>query len=628
MYINPIELLELQNYTAQEIDSSLIKKTKRKLFADIDLSDDGLFDYKGVSLTKTDCEATIEDLKNPDYAEFYLYLAISNQPLNDFLVNGDESLFSKLSQESIYKLPEFINFISPYFAPRFDKALFSAFKDKNYATTQNILRTQNLINIADKNTAFKSISIAIADNIREIEDITSKIKNKETKWTSNTISGLLRWVNIWVPVNILNILPQYFQSQINKTAAALNQLQLAIWDNIYNSSVCQQILDILLSLNIESVSKQIFEKNYDIVKKADEKKHFDKLISLLDSFESKSKTIVNARELIYQAKPYLFNIKAISHGNDNTYISLSTRVAFVAQDFVIEEVNKEQSSDNSIQRILGYATLKSVLKNAWEVIQLIGSLDLQDDFRTNRYNPNKETLQDICSKLSVATPQLVLGKMPQCNFVILDSEITHTNNGNLPITNPFIRGDIRYIGLNLKVEALGNQTVKFSLKYIQPNGTIKTGTSSPAGFSFAEDKIINVNTKLISLSGWGNAEKNTYVVGTHHIEVWIDGCMIYIKSFVVDFSPEEKRENAKRETERREQERIEAEKRKEQARIAEQKEKEKKVRTVCLWIMGIFIALAVIFAIWGTEGLEVVGGIVGFIAFFGFIGWIQNATKR
>jgi uncharacterized membrane protein len=91
---------------------------------------------------------------------------------------------------------------------------------------------------------------------------------------------------------------------------------------------------------------------------------------------------------------------------------------------------------------------------------------------------------------------------------------------------------------------------------------------------------------------------------------------------------EEKRENAKREAEKRERERIEAEKRKEQARIAEQKEKEKKVRTVCLWIMGIFIALAVIFAIWGTEGLGVVGGIVGFFAFFGFIGWIQNATKR
>jgi hypothetical protein len=573
IFINPIETLELQDYLAQEIGSSLIKKAKRKLFADIDLSDDGLFDYKGVSLTKTDCEAAIDYLENPNYVEFFLYLVNDNQPLNDFLANGNERFFSKLSQESIYKLPEFVHFISPYFAPHFDKALFSAFKNKNFVKTQNILRTQYLINIADKNTAFKSISIAIADNIREIEDITSKIKNKETKWTSNTISGLLRWVNMWVPVNILNLLPQYFQSQINKTAAALNQLQLAIWDNLYNPSVCRQILDILLSLNIESVSKQTFEKNYDIVRKVDEKKHFDKLISLLNSFESKAKTIANAKELIYQAKTYLFNIKAISQGNDNIYISLSTRVASVAQHFVIEEVNNSQSSNNKFDSILGFPTLKGVLKNAWEVTQLIGALDLQDDFRTNHYNPNKETLQDICRKLDVATPQLVLDKMPQYNFVIIDGEIKHTNKDSksLPTTNPFIRGDVRYIGLNLKIEVFEYQSVKFDLKYIQSNGTVNRGTSSPTGYTISSDKTLNTNTQFISFAGWGNSEKGTYEVGTHHIEVWVDNCMIYRKSFVVDFSPEEKRENAKRETERRERERVVAENRTEQAKIADLK---------------------------------------------------------
>jgi hypothetical protein len=624
-YINPIEILELQNYYVADIDSSMIKKAKRKLFADIDLSDEGLFDYKGISLTKTDCEKAIDDLKNPDYVEFYLYLANSNQPLNDFLVNGNEGFFSKISQESIYKLSEFVNFISPYLAPRFDKVLLKIFAEfetniADIVKTKRLLQIQNLIQSTDINTAFKSLSVEIANRINQVEKITREINNETTDYTDDDIDEVESLVRNLFPVSFLNYLPTYFQSQINKIAEAINFLQKAIWDNLHNPYVCRQLLEHLLALNIESVSKQTFENNYEIVKKAENnKQHIDKLFTLLNSFDDKAKTIANARELIYQAKTYLFNIKAISQNEDSIYISLSTRVASVAQDFVIEGVNKKQSSDNlsSIEKKLGFSTLKSVLTNAWEVTQLIGSLDLQEDFRTNRYNPNKETLQNICIKLSVATPQLVTGKMPQCNFIILDSEISHTNNGNLPVTNPFIRGNIRYIGLNLKVEVFGNQSVKFSLKYIQPNGTIKTGTSSPAGFSFAEDKIINVNTKLITLSGWGNAEKSTYVVGTHHIEVWIDNCMIYRRSFVVDWSPEEKMENAKQEAERRERERIEAE-----------KEKERKVRTVCLWIMGIFIALAVIFAIWGTKGFEVVGGIVGFIAFFSFIGWIQNATKR
>ncbi len=634
--INPIEILELQNYTAQEIDNLLIKKAKRKLFVDIDLSDDGLFHYKGVSLTKTDCEAAIDSLGNPDYVDFYLYLANSNKPLNDFLVNGDESFFTKISHDSIYKLPEFVNFISPYFAPRFDKALFKAFKSRNITTTRNILQTQDLTNITDRNTAFKSTSLAIAHNIKKIENITDKIKINETSWTATSIPGLLPHIKNWAPVNILNILPQYFQSQINKTAAAINRLQLAIWDNLYNPSVCRQLLELLLALNIDSVSKRTFEENFKIVKKADEKERIqdklqlqiDKLIALVNSYESKSKTIANARELIYQAKQFLFNIKSISQSSNNVYISLSTRVAFVAQNFVIEEVNQKQSSYNSTQNILGHYRLRSVLTNAYTVFQLIDSLDLQEDFRTNFFNPNKENLQDICSKFNVRTWQLVTGKIPQCNFIILDSEITHTNNGKSLVANPLIKNDIRYIGLNLKVEAWGSQAVTFSLKYIQPDGKIKRGASSPAIFSFAENKIISQNTKLISLSGWGNAEKSIYEVGVHCIEVWIDGCMIYRKSFVVDLSPAEKQEKAKREAEKREQERIESEKREEQVRIAKQKAKERKVRTVCLWIMGIFIGIAVAFSIWGTEALEIIGSIIGFLAAMfiigAFLGWIKN----
>ncbi|KAA6334691.1 hypothetical protein EZS27_017010 [termite gut metagenome] len=110
--------------------------------------------------------------------------------------------------------------------------------------------------------------------------------------------------------------------------------------------------------------------------------------------------------------------------------------------------------------------------------------------------------------------------------------------------------------------------------------------------------------------GWGNSDTSTYEVGTHHIEVWIDNCMIYRKSFVVDLSPEEKVEKSKRETEQRERARIEEEKRKEKARIEKQKAKEKKVRNICLWIMGVCISLGIIFGIWGLQGLKTLGIII------------------
>lgn len=645
-FINPIEILELQNYSISDIESSMIKKAKRKLFADIDLSDNGLLDYKGVSLTKSDCDVAINSLEYRETAKFYLFLAKNNQPLNDFLVNGNEKFFTNFSQESIYKLPSFINFISPYFSVQFDRALLKAINLYNYSnpfnviallTTDQILKTLCLIATPDINTAFRSVSIEITNRIYKIEKITREIKNKTTSYSNDDIDEIVCLVGDLFPNYFLNELPPYFQSQINKTAAAINQLQLAIWDNLHNTSVCRELLEHLLSLNTESVNKQTYEKNYKIVKTADEKEkvqdkiqnQINKLIALINSFESKPKTVANGRELINHAKQYLFNLKAIPQENDNIYISLSTRIAFFAQDLAIEEVNKKQSSVTSTQDIIGYYRFKSILKNAWEVTQLIGSLDLQEDFRTNHYNPKKNILLNICSKASVATPQTVLTKIPKCKFLIINSTLKHTDkNGKLlPITYPFIRGDVRYIGLNLIIEAFGNQSVKFCLKYIQPNGTIKTGTSSPAGFTFSKDVTINPNTKVINLSGWGNGDTGTYIVGTHSIEVWIDNCMIYRKSFVIDWSQAEKKEYARQEAERREHERIEVEKRKEQARIEEKKAIEKKVRSTCIWIMGFFIALAVIFSIWGIPGLEFFGGTVFFIVLLGIFSLIPKLIK-
>ena len=93
-YINPIEILGLSSVAdTTSIDNEIVKKAKRKLFADIDLSDNGLFEYYGLQLTKGDCEKVIDELTNNDLKEFYLYLS-SNKKLNNFLVNGNENVFT------------------------------------------------------------------------------------------------------------------------------------------------------------------------------------------------------------------------------------------------------------------------------------------------------------------------------------------------------------------------------------------------------------------------------------------------------------------------------------------------------------------------------------------------------
>ena len=103
MYINPIEILGLSNASdTNSIDNEIVKKEKRKLFADIDLSDNGVFEYYGLQLTKGNCENAVDKLTNNDFKEFYLYLA-NNKPLNEFLASGKESIFKNFKQDSIFQ---------------------------------------------------------------------------------------------------------------------------------------------------------------------------------------------------------------------------------------------------------------------------------------------------------------------------------------------------------------------------------------------------------------------------------------------------------------------------------------------------------------------------------------------
>ena len=271
-YINPIEILQLSNMAdSSQIDSDTIKKAKRRLFADIDLSDNGHFDYYGLQLSKGDCEKAVDELSNNDLKEFYLYLT-SNKKLNEFLVNGNENVFNSFKQDSIFKLPDFVNFISPYYAPKFDKALSNAFENEDVGLLKSILKTSFLVSQSNVNTAYKTISNILQNRLAELSEIRTDIKNEESIYDDDDIHEVVDLVTEYFPTETLNCLPNYFQSQILKIANEINYLNVAIWDNFDNTQVSQDLLEHILTLNIDGLNKPTFQKNYEIVKRKNQER--------------------------------------------------------------------------------------------------------------------------------------------------------------------------------------------------------------------------------------------------------------------------------------------------------------------------------------------------------------------
>lgn len=360
-YINPIEILGLSNATdTTSIDTETIKKNKRKLFADIDLSDNGLLDYYGLHITKGDCEKAIDYLSNNDYKEFYLYLA-NNKKLNEFLVKGQTDVFSNFKQDSIFKLPEFVKFVSPYFAPKFDKALLIAFENENVEQTKAILNTSSLISQGDVNTAYKSVSNNIQNKISEIDEITRDIKNEESIYDEDDIEDVVEIVKEHFPAKTLNCLPQYFQSQILKIANSINYLSNSIWDAFDTTQVPNDLTGYLLTLNIGGLDRPTFEKNFSIIsrknnERIEQQKNapiLKKYASFLIQTKSKTEEIKNKTLTPLVLQSWVNSSISINDVNNlsSVFDEIKNQVAFSLRIMSVEVWNSYSNIDVSIDLI-------------------------------------------------------------------------------------------------------------------------------------------------------------------------------------------------------------------------------------------------------------------------------------
>lgn len=169
--------------------------------------------------------------------------------------------------------------------------------------------------------------------------------------------------------------------------------------------------------NIENLQEWIDDKP-ERDKQARIKSDVESLIDTFLEFDSKNETIENAELLINRCKPKLSKIKTVLGSSDELYLKLSTRVANQAQNYIVEEVNNSQNvpSSNNYSRelalLLVVNRLKEILLKAWDVTNMIGTLDLEYDFKMNKYEPNKKTLKEMCTNydVDVTTPKERLKK--------------------------------------------------------------------------------------------------------------------------------------------------------------------------------------------------------------------------
>lgn len=230
--------------------------------------------------------------------------------------------------------------------------------------------------------------------------------------------------------------PQY-QMAADKIAKQVLQCGINYYNHAPDSDVesprkAMVLQSYALSIAVGQLTKDRCKENYDILKQAVDnmppaevayearlvKEELKKFCQLPDK-------ISHSVNLLNKTRGALQTIKRRLGVSNSFYLFLSTQVVDNALHNVIEEVNqaqsylmavfkavKESGIDPSLLNYIGDEhspakiidnKVKPVMREAWETIKIMDTFDMESNFKTTRYNPNKQTLKNMCENLNIST---------------------------------------------------------------------------------------------------------------------------------------------------------------------------------------------------------------------------------
>lgn len=146
---------------------------------------------------------------------------------------------------------------------------------------------------------------------------------------------------------------------------------------------------------------------------------------------------------------------------------------------------------------------------------------------------DKLIFQDGTRLYSGSTP-LVSSNILKINKIAFGSEDAD-NNINIKIGETLFEGEVKYLIGNMYYEGLysNEQKVTLYIRMFLPSGSLDSGSSSPAGFTYKRDVTIKPGSNVYKITGWGNKNGTSYKEGKHKYEIWLDGEKIYETTFNV-----------------------------------------------------------------------------------------------
>ena len=294
-------------------------------------------------------------------------------------------------------------------------------------------------NTTDRAIVSKS---ALDEPISAINSAIAVAKNADTKNPEASLAAGTKLMNstkaqLKAVKDIAGTTSPQYQMIADNIAKQVLQCGINYYNNAPDSDVesprkAMVLQSYALSIAVGQLTKDRCKENYDILKQAVDNMppaevaiEARKVKDELRKFCQLPDKISHSATLLNNTKPLLQTIKSRLGATNSFYLSLSTQVVGNALHNIIEEVNQAQNyfmavikavkesgidpsllnyidDDHSPAKIIDNK-VKPVMGEAWKATVLMDSFDMESDFKTNRYNPNRQSLKEMCESLKIST---------------------------------------------------------------------------------------------------------------------------------------------------------------------------------------------------------------------------------
>ena len=149
----------------------------------------------------------------------------------------------------------------------------------------------------------------------------------------------------------------------------------------------------------------------------------------------------------------------------------------------------------------------------------------------------KSDFLDECKNVGNISSSSVLHTISEIPFIVTKLEVANTDENNKVIQDygeTIWDFKTKYLTPRITIKpfkSAGTYTVYVKL---YKNGTLSTGTSSPAGYTYSSKVTVSGNSsQVFTLSGWGSKTAGNWSIGEYRFEIWYGDYCIGSKTFQV-----------------------------------------------------------------------------------------------